>query len=88
MQQRDLTHAPDCELYSALDTAERLRSREGRGRGPKANQVRTWCNRQKTHIRREPHRRGLPTSQPDRRWAAVGRGILAGRTSSAALQRG
>jgi hypothetical protein len=88
MQQRDLTRTPDRELYSALDTTDRLHSREGRGRSPEAIQVRAWCNRQKARIRRELQRRGLPTTRPDQRWTGIGKGFLAGGTSTAARQQG
>jgi hypothetical protein len=88
MQQLDLTHTPDRELYDALDTADRVRSHEGQGRSPEAVQVRAWCSRQKARIRRELQRRGLPTTRPDGRWTGVGRGFLAGAISAAGHPHG
>ena len=68
MQQGDLTHTPDRELYDTLASTTRLREIEGRGRSPEAVQVRAWCSRQKARIRRELQRRGLPTTRADARW--------------------
>lgn len=81
MSTPELQEMTDEGLYQELRVADRLRAREGSGRGPEVQAVKAWCRQRKRQVRAELKRRKLPTTAPGK-WVGIGRGFVNGEVSA------